>query len=905
MEIAISISHKLREEPMIGKRLFTFTFIVSLILITLGRASLEAATAVSPVQSSSQNILNEPGSWQTSGPRGGKANALAISPDFATDGLAFSGEWFTSFRASESGSGVVKSTDYGQTWAPSATGTSSVNYASAIHAYAFSPGFTADQTVFAATGGGLFRSTDGGDNWTWVESLYDGPPGTVMDVAVAPDFAESGDMAAVGPYGGLNISLDSGQTWTATSTSLAYPTYSPNYAADQTIFSGNGGGVHKSVDQGMTWTKMLTASITAVAISPHFANDQTVWGAGDAFHISDDAGATWISRTIGTDVTFTWDLAVSPQFATDQTLFAGTNNGLYWSEDGGMTWTAVPEYAGETILTLAISPQWPDHPVLLVGTRSGVYRLLTTDPASGIVRQPSQGLVNPSIPKLALAGDESIMLAGTSDHGVYRSGDVGQSWQPTGLQAGDSYYSTTALAISPDVANDHTLFAVSDSSLSIGASLYRSEDDGETWQFIYSTEYISSLALSPEFASDDTLFTVGNNGRIQRSTDRGDTWNQLSGWPPDSSSRAIRLALPPDYPEDGRLFVGSSNGFWATTDGGVTWDKAATGLNGDQYVTELALSPDFAADHTMLAAASWSNPPDYTQYYAMFRSTNGGVDWSPVMTGLPEEAFGGVAFSPHFATDHLAYVVTGTDLYRSRDGGVSWTWVGTPPVLSCECLMDVVVDQSGRVHVATGEGVWRYKTLAYDIVINGGFEGDGGWELPITPVTAHYTEQVVHNGRRAMQVGLDTEPNVYGYSSARQVVAIPAGATNAWLSFYLYPVSEQATAVSQAALFPDNLFQPDDNPTQPLSGDAQYVLLLDPATQAIWQTVYWDVSNAQAWQPHQVNLTGYAGDSLVLLFGAFNDGLDGRTALYVDDVSLMVYDAASAPYQVSLPLILR
>jgi len=83
------------------------------------------------------------------------------------------------------------------------------------------------------------------------------------------------------------------------------------------------------------------------------------------------------------------------------------------------------------------------------------------------------------------------------------------------------------------------------------------------------------------------------------------------------------------------------------------------------------------------------------------------------------------------------------------------------------------------------------------------------------------------------------------------------------------------------------------------------VLLLDPATQAIWQTVYWDVSNAQAWQPHQVNLTGYAGDSLVLLFGAFNDGLDGRTALYVDDVSLMVYDAASAPYQVSLPLILR
>jgi photosystem II stability/assembly factor-like uncharacterized protein len=523
----------------------------------------------------------EPGAWNSSGPRGGKANALAVSPNFANDGVVFSGEWFTSFRSTGTGSGIVKSSDFGQTWQPSATGTAGFYYASAIHDYAFSPEFATDQTVFAATWSGLFRSADGGATWAWVESLFSGFPGAVTEVALSPDFVSSGHMMA--QDGRLNVSQDGGQTWSVVAQAFGQPTYSPNFATDQTIFGGGSSGVYKSVDRGLTWTGVYSASITAVAVSPNYAADQTVWGGGDAIHISDDGGATWISRTVGTSVSNVRALAPSPQFATDQTLFAGTNNGLYWSDDAGMNWTAVPEYAGQYILTLAISPQWPGHPVLLVGTHAGVYRLLTADPTSGTVKQPSQGLVVLSSPKLALSSDESVMLAGSSDHGVWRSGDGGQSWQPTGMQAGDSYDSTTALVISPDVANDQTLFAVSDSSLSIGASLYRSVNGGAIWQNVYNTDYITSLAISPGFAADETIFATGNNGRIQRSTDGGDTWNQLPNWPLDSSW-AIRLALPPNYPGDGRLFVGSDVGFWTTPDGGVTWTKALTGLNGNQSV---------------------------------------------------------------------------------------------------------------------------------------------------------------------------------------------------------------------------------------------------------------------------------------------------------------------------------
>ncbi|MCA9874830.1 MAG: hypothetical protein KC441_14265, partial [Anaerolineales bacterium] len=791
-------------------------------------------------------------------------------------------------------------TDFGQTWEASSAGLEGINYASALHDVAFSPDFATDKTVFAATGGGLFRSTDGGVTWTLVDGLTGAFINMVYEVAVAPDFGSSGHMMALG--GGLSVSQDGGQTWDVVGQAIGLPTYSPNFAADQTVFGGGNGGVYKSVDQGLTWTGVFSTSVTAVAVSPDFAADQTVWGGGAAVYLSDDAGATWITRTVGTGVTAVHALAVSPDFAADHTLFAGTNNGLYWSGDGGMSWTAVPDYAGQSILTLAISPQWPAQPVLLVGTRAGVYRLLTADPASGTVKQPAQGLAVLRTLKLALSEDESVMLAGTVDHGVYLSENSGHSWQPTGLQAGDTYYGITALAISPDVATDHTLFAVNDSSLSIGASLYRSVDGGSTWQVVYSSDNIPSLAISPDFASDGTIFGLGNNGRVQVSHDRGDVWNQLPNWPTDSS-RATRLALPPNYPGDGRLFVGSDNGFWTTPDGGATWAQALTGLNGSQYVGELAVSPNFAADQTLLAAASWSNPPDYTQHYALFRSTDGGVHWQPVMTGLPEEALGGVAFSPNFATDHLAYVVTRQDLYRSQDGGVSWTLVGAPP--GSPALSDLLVDHSGRVHVGTDAGVWRYSTLAYDVVINGGFEGEGGWDLPVTPVTGQYSEQVVYDGRRAMQLGLDNEPNVYGYSSARQVVSIPASGSGATLSFYLYPASGAATAVAQQTLFPDNRYAALDEPAQPATGDAQYVLLLDPTTQALLQTLYWDVSNTQAWQRYDVNLSAYKGQSVLLLFGAFNDGVNGRTALYVDDVSVIFYDTSGAPYRVSLPIIIR
>jgi hypothetical protein len=71
-----------------------------------------------------------------------------------------------------------------------------------------------------------------------------------------------------------------------------------------------------------------------------------------------------------------------------------------------------------------------------------------------------------------------------------------------------------------------------------------------------------------------------------------------------------------------------------------------------------------------------------------------------------------------------------------------------------------------------------------------------------------------------------------------------------------------------------------------MSGDVQYLLILNS-----WQywidTLLWQRSNAQTWIYVEQNLLAYRGQTINLQFGTYNNGYDGVTAMWVDDVSLV------------------
>ena len=192
-------------------------------------------------------------------------------------------------------------------------------------------------------------------------------------------------------------------------------------------------------------------------------------------------------------------------------------------------------------------------------------------------------------------------------------------------------------------------------------------------------------------------------------------------------------------------------------------------------------------------------------------------------------------------------------------------------------------------HGATAGGpVWDFTTTTMacvEEIANGGFEPSSDWEVPVTAYTAGYSTAEAHSGSRSMRVGiLNAGDNKYSYSSARQLVTIPAAADSVTLGFWLYSLSGEASM--QALTIPDHPLAPSVEEAV-LSDDAQYVLILDDND--VWiDTVLWQRRDDEAWTYHEADLLDYAGQTIKLHFGVYNDGLGGVTGMYVDDVSLGV-----------------
>lgn len=169
-----------------------------------------------------------------------------------------------------------------------------------------------------------------------------------------------------------------------------------------------------------------------------------------------------------------------------------------------------------------------------------------------------------------------------------------------------------------------------------------------------------------------------------------------------------------------------------------------------------------------------------------------------------------------------------------------------------------------------------------DLISNGSFEDNTDWFIPITAYSAGYSTNQAYSGSRSMRTGITrSADNLYSYSDARQTITIPKNSTSADLTLWIYSTSSDPT---NAPL-----------PTQQIGSlisninlkgsDLQYVLVLDK--NLIWiDTLLWQRSNSQTWESFDFDLSAYAGQTISIQFGSYNDGLNGITSMFVDDVSL-------------------
>ena len=186
---------------------------------------------------------------------------------------------------------------------------------------------------------------------------------------------------------------------------------------------------------------------------------------------------------------------------------------------------------------------------------------------------------------------------------------------------------------------------------------------------------------------------------------------------------------------------------------------------------------------------------------------------------------------------------------------------------------------------------------ACNIVLNSGFEDGVGtdaddWEQTVS-IAAERTSIGYYAGTHSMQTGIPSgDTNTAGYSQFYQDVAIPAGAVNAVLSYWVYTNSSE----TPPDLMPDPPPLSADiyGPASP-DYDTQFGYLQTTSGDNLKRLFWWTASDSDSWNFMQFDVSNYRGQTIRVLFGTYNNGIGGKTGMWVDEVYLDACDPPPTP----------
>jgi len=303
----------------------------------------------------------------------------------------------------------------------------------------------------------------------------------------------------------------------------------------------------------------------------------------------------------------------------------------------------------------------------------------------------------------ALAVDptnSSLIYRGTAGGGLWKSTDGGTSWAPLTDSLGN--LSIGAVAVAP--SNPQILYVgTGEGALGIdgidGIGFIKSTDGGLTWTLPTSVLAPKFFALSVHPTHSSEILAATSNG-IEKSTDGGATWttkfSQYAGTEvvrvPGSPSKILASVW------DIRSASATWNGFlYRSTDGGETWTKiGGTGIAPFDPNTgrlSLAIAPTSHSKIYALAASASGDSKncdaDKVDQIGIYRSTDGGSTWTfrsnPVTGTCPstdtDPGFDSILAGQGWYANSLRVSTTasntvfagGLDLWKSVNGGLNWT----------------------------------------------------------------------------------------------------------------------------------------------------------------------------------------------------------------------------------------
>lgn len=646
--------------------------------------------------------------------------------------------------------GVWKTDDYGGTWNPifdeAPTGSVGDLAVSPSHPDVIYVGTGEGlHRPDLAVGDGMFKSRDGGINWTHIGL---GDIQQISRVIVHPTNPDIVFVAGLGhPYGanemrGVFRSLDGGKTWEKTlyinhNTGAVQVEFDPNNSKilfadmwehqegpwENAKFSGPNSGLYKSTDGGTTWRKIEKGLPSAeqglgrIGIGISRSNSKRMYATVDAresggIYRSDDAGESWTlvnanRRLWGRGSDFA-EIKVHP---TDENILFIGNIASYKSSDGGETWTSLKGApGGDDYHRIWINPLHPD--IMIFAADQGATVTVNGGATwSSWYNQPTSQLYHVAtdnqFPYWVYGGQQESGAIGVASRG--NGGQISfRDWMGVGA---DEY-----AYVAPDPKDPSIVYGgrvirfdkKTGQSQNVAPEILRSGN----------IRFLRSMPLLFHPA-DETMLLFGTNV-VWKTHNGGQKWEEIS---PDltrkqpaipasvgdfknedmktMAQRAIVYSIAPSPIDKNIIWAGTDDGLvHVTIDGGKTWkDVTPKALTSWDKISQV--DAGHFEKGTAYLAVNAIRKDDMKPH--IYRTHNFGETWDEVVSGMNPSGPVNVV-REDVKKKGLLFAGTEREVYFSNNDGESWNSLKMN--MPASSIRDLVVHENDLVIGTHGRSIW-------------------------------------------------------------------------------------------------------------------------------------------------------------------------------------------------------
>ncbi len=371
--------------------------------------------------------------------------------------------------------------------------------------------------------------------------------------------------------------------------------------------------------------------------------------------------------------------------------FGGTGGGVWKTTDAGTTWRNVSDGFFNTGSVGAIAVSESDPNVVYVGMGEHAVRGVTTSHGDGVYRSTDAGKtwqhmglpqsraisrirIHPTNPDLVYVAVQGAPYGETADRGVYRSTDGGESWNRI-LYIGPR---SGASDLSMDMNNPRILYAAFWDHLrrpwvvesgGDGSGIWKSTDGGNTWNELDKglPDLMGKIGVDVSRANSERVFAIieaaDDEGGLYRSDDAGESWEQVNSERIIQTRSWYYMEVYADPQDEHTVYVLNAPAM-RSIDGGITFTNVQVphGDNHDLWINptnsqNMINANDGGANVSFNGGESWSsqrNQPT-AQFYRVnadnqfpYHLYGGQQDNSTV--GIASAAPGGVTWKDWYAT---------------------------------------------------------------------------------------------------------------------------------------------------------------------------------------------------------------------------------------------------------------